>query len=99
MRACVCFVVAYRRALHYKQHSFVVRGRAAGTTVHFRPGTITGGRFEHNCGVERSITYFLEPLLLLAPFGKVDMAATLHGVRACSGVLSVCAHGRGMCCV
>ena len=67
------------------------RLRREGTTVHLRPGTITGGRFEQNCGVERSITYFLEPLLLLAPFGKLDMAATLHGVRpACLARPFVC---------
>jgi RNA 3'-terminal phosphate cyclase-like protein len=39
-----------------------------------------GGRIEHDCGTERSISYFLEPLLVLAPFSKKPFVLTLEGI-------------------
>jgi len=51
-----------------------------GTTLTFVPGILTGGRVEHDCGVERSIGYFLELLLALGPFCKNPLHITLSGV-------------------
>jgi hypothetical protein len=42
------------------------------------PGLITGGGgIIHDCPVTRSVGYFLEPLAMLAPFGKKPLAITL----------------------
>lgn len=52
----------------------------AGTNLLYRPGILEGGTLEHNCSLQRSIGYFLEPLLMLAPFAKRQICITLHGI-------------------
>lgn len=39
-----------------------------GTTLRFKPGYITGGRASHDCGITRSLGWFIEGLLPLALF-------------------------------
>ena len=51
-----------------------------GTSVLCQPGILTGGRIEHDCGVERGLGYFLEVLLALGPFCKNPLHVTLTGV-------------------
>jgi len=52
-----------------------------GTTLRYRPGQIIGGEgLVHNCPPSRGITYFLEGLLLLAPFAKQPVSCRLRGV-------------------
>lgn len=48
----------------------------------FIPGITTnnmGEEFEFDCGRDRAIGYYLEPLLLLSLFGKTDLNVTLLG--------------------
>lgn len=54
----------------------------AGTRVIFKPGIIDcaeGLPVEHNCDLGRSITYYLEIVVILGIFGKTMMNLTLHG--------------------
>uniref|UniRef100_A0A2N9JAZ4 RNA 3'-terminal phosphate cyclase domain-containing protein n=1 Tax=Fagus sylvatica TaxID=28930 RepID=A0A2N9JAZ4_FAGSY len=57
-----------------------------GTKLKYKPGTIEGGRsvaageLMHDCGVTRSISYFLEPLILLALFAKLPVTIILKGI-------------------
>ncbi|CAO3638252.1 unnamed protein product [Cunninghamella echinulata] len=51
-----------------------------GTSILYKPGGISGGRIEHDCGIERSISYFLEPMLALAPFSKKPFVLQLEGI-------------------
>ncbi|CAK9439600.1 uncharacterized protein LODBEIA_P37000 [Lodderomyces beijingensis] len=51
-----------------------------GTTVIYRPGIIVGGKVTHNCPHSKSIGYFLEPLLMLAPFSKHKFSVLLKGL-------------------
>jgi RNA 3'-terminal phosphate cyclase-like protein len=53
---------------------------ATGTALTYQPGLLQGGRIEHGCSNERSIGYYLEVLVCLAPFCKKNVEATLHGV-------------------
>lgn len=53
---------------------------SAGTSLLYSPGILEGGTLEHNCSLQRSIGYFLEPLLMLAPFAKRQMRITLYGI-------------------
>lgn len=55
----------------------------AGTKVKYKPGIIMGGRQHrpHDCGVSRSIGYFLEPLILLGLFAKKPLTITLKGIN------------------
>ena len=52
----------------------------AATKLHYQPGMLNGGEFVHDCDRERSIGYYLELLLCLAPFMKVPLNARLRGV-------------------
>ncbi|XP_076441484.1 RNA 3'-terminal phosphate cyclase-like protein [Babylonia areolata] len=52
----------------------------SGTSLHYRPGLLMGGEMSHECNPERSIGYYLEVLLCLAPFTKHPLNITLTGV-------------------
>lgn len=52
----------------------------AGTKLKYKPGIVMGGRhILHDCGVSRSIGYFLEPLILLGLFAKKPLTIRLKG--------------------
>lgn len=53
-----------------------------GTEIIFRPGSIHGGEVDFDCGLERGIGYFLEPIMVLAPFSKYAFRLTLEGITA-----------------
>lgn len=50
-----------------------------GTEVRLVPGVLTGGTVSHSCDTSRPLSYYLEPLLLLAPFCKKPLYVTLKG--------------------
>ena len=51
-----------------------------GTSLLYHPGLLIGGEIEHECNLQRSIGYFLEVLMCLAPFTKKPIHAVLTGV-------------------
>ncbi|XP_037072764.1 RNA 3'-terminal phosphate cyclase-like protein [Pollicipes pollicipes] len=51
-----------------------------GTSVTYVPGLLAGGQLEHHCSKKRGVGYYLEPVLMLAPFCKKPLHLTLHGV-------------------
>ncbi|NWI30379.1 RCL1 protein, partial [Sula dactylatra] len=51
-----------------------------GTSLYYQPGLLHGGSLEHDCSPSRSIGYYLESLLCLAPFMKHPLKITLRGV-------------------
>mmetsp|Transcript_59119 Transcript_59119/g.129669 ORF Transcript_59119/g.129669 Transcript_59119/m.129669 type:complete len:369 (+) Transcript_59119:58-1164(+) len=52
-----------------------------GTTLKYRPGQIVGGSgLVHSCPPSRSLSYFLEGLLFLAPLAKQPLTVRLKGV-------------------
>lgn len=51
----------------------------AGTRIVFIPGILQGGYIDHNCHLSRGISYYLEPLLALAPFSKERVRCNLYG--------------------
>lgn len=52
-----------------------------GTSLRYKPGFIHGGPgIEHDCGTSRGVGYYLEPLALLALFGRSPLSASLRGV-------------------
>ncbi|KMT09522.1 hypothetical protein BVRB_6g129860 isoform B [Beta vulgaris subsp. vulgaris] len=51
-----------------------------GTKLKYKPGIVMGGKFlEHDCGLSRSIGYFLEVLIVLGLFAKNSLQITLKG--------------------
>ncbi|OTF74233.1 hypothetical protein BLA29_004000 [Euroglyphus maynei] len=51
-----------------------------GTRITYKPGILYGGSVEHWCCLERSIGYYLEVLIPLAPYCKTPIEARLHGI-------------------
>uniref|UniRef100_A0A0K0EU78 RNA 3'-terminal phosphate cyclase-like protein n=1 Tax=Strongyloides venezuelensis TaxID=75913 RepID=A0A0K0EU78_STRVS len=51
-----------------------------GTVIHFQPGVLIGGNVSFDCGTSRCISYFLEVLVVLAPFCKRPINAKLNGI-------------------
>ena len=51
-----------------------------GTMLRYRPGLLTGGSITHDCCLSRSIGWFLEGILPLAPFCKANLALDLSGI-------------------
>ena len=60
-----------------------------GTAILVKPGIISGGSVTHECPTSRSIGYFLEPIIMLAPFSKNLLALTLRGITTDDKDLSV----------
>jgi RNA 3'-terminal phosphate cyclase-like protein len=60
-----------------------------GTSILVKPGIISGGSITHDCPLSRSVGYFLEPLVMLAPFAKKSLQLTLRGVTTDDQDLSV----------
>ncbi|XP_041359240.1 RNA 3'-terminal phosphate cyclase-like protein [Gigantopelta aegis] len=53
-----------------------------GTSLFYQPGLLIGGSVEHDCNPQRSIGYYLEALICLAPFTKKPIQAVLRGVTS-----------------
>src|SRR5579859_1029949 len=79
-------VFDYRFIIHFTLTKF----KYLGTTVLYKPGIITGGKIYHECDTSRAIGYFLEPLVVLAPFGKQIFDLTLTGITNDNIDISVC---------
>jgi RNA 3'-terminal phosphate cyclase-like protein len=51
-----------------------------GTSLYFIPGLLLGGKHVFDCKLERSISYYLEVVLCLAPFSKQPIDITFKGI-------------------
>lgn len=51
-----------------------------GTVLHYIPGLLIGGELEHDCSLQRGIGYYLEVVMILAPFCKHPINIKLRGV-------------------
>ncbi|OCF75925.1 18S rRNA biogenesis protein RCL1 [Kwoniella mangroviensis CBS 8886] len=56
-----------------------------GTSFLFHPGLLHGGNYTHTCHIGRSIGYYLELLIPLAPFCKKPFEINLYGVTGEEG--------------
>ncbi|TMW98179.1 hypothetical protein EJD97_004370 [Solanum chilense] len=73
--------VSFLRLLEKVCDDCVVEINETGTKLKYKPGIIMGGRhFVHDCGISRSISYFLEPLIVLGLFGKKPLTIRLKGI-------------------
>ena len=60
-----------------------------GTQVRFAPGMLNGGSVEFDCGTSRCLSYFLEPLVMIAPFCARMLNIKLRGITNSYMELSV----------
>lgn len=82
--------ISFIRLLDKVTSGAVIQINETGTTLTFKPGLLIGGdRIAHECHPSRSVAYYLEPLLMLAPFCKLALNVTLRGPT--HGESDVCA--------
>lgn len=74
--------ISFVRLLDKLTHGSAVEINETGTTLRYRPGVLVGhagARASHDCHPSRGAAYYLEPLLMLAPFCKRGLNLTLRG--------------------
>ncbi|KAL6075863.1 18S rRNA biogenesis protein RCL1 [Balamuthia mandrillaris] len=74
------YEVSFLKLIENITNGSLIKINVTGTSVTFKPGVLVGGEVSHDCGRERAIGYFLEPLVFLAPFGKKALFARLSGI-------------------
>ncbi|KTG32116.1 hypothetical protein cypCar_00037759 [Cyprinus carpio] len=74
------FEASFIRLLDKVTNGTRIEINQTGTVLFYQPGLLYGGSVEHECNVQRSIGYYLEALLMLAPFMKTPLRAVLKGV-------------------
>ncbi|CAO2818071.1 unnamed protein product [Amaranthus hypochondriacus] len=73
--------VSFLRLIETVCDDCTVEINETGTKLKYKPGIIMGGKhLVHDCGLSRSIGYFLEPLIVLALFGKKPLSIRLKGI-------------------
>lgn len=74
--------VSFVRLLDKLTNGSAIEINETGTTLRYRPGVLVGhtaARGAHECHPSRALSYYLEPLLMLAPFCKRPLDLTLRG--------------------
>jgi RNA 3'-terminal phosphate cyclase-like protein len=74
--------ISFVRLLDKITNGSAVEINETGTTLRFRPGLLVGQaspRMTHDCHPSRPVAYYLEPLLMLAPFCKRPLDIVLRG--------------------
>ncbi|KAI8812422.1 RNA 3'-terminal phosphate cyclase/enolpyruvate transferase [Cladochytrium replicatum] len=74
------YEASFLRLLEKLTNGSVIEISYTGTTVLYRPGVIQGGRIMHAGPISRSVGYFLEAVIALAPFAKTPVSLTFTGV-------------------
>jgi RNA 3'-terminal phosphate cyclase-like protein len=69
--------------------NLIIRAIHAGTAILLKPGIILGGTVQHECSLSRAVGYYLEPVIMLAPFAKKPMHLMLKGITSDEHDLSV----------
>lgn len=75
------FEASFLRLIERITNGSMIKINNTGTMVKYSPGLLAGGdELKHECPVTRSIGYYLEALVALAPFCKNPIAIELTGV-------------------
>ncbi|ETW86070.1 hypothetical protein HETIRDRAFT_122241 [Heterobasidion irregulare TC 32-1] len=74
------YEVSLLRLLEKATNGTIIEISLTGTAILIKPGIITGGPITHECPLSRSIGYFLEPIIMLAPFSKHPFDLILKGI-------------------
>ncbi|KAG6874237.1 hypothetical protein C0995_003783 [Termitomyces sp. Mi166 len=83
------FEVSLLRLLEKVTNGTVIEISVTGTAILLKPGVILGGALTHDCPLSRSIGYYLEPIIMLAPFCKTPLQLILRGITTDENDLSV----------
>ncbi|KAG8217735.1 18S rRNA biogenesis protein [Butyriboletus roseoflavus] len=83
------YEISLLQLLEKATNGTVIEISVTGTAILFKPGIISGGPVTHECPLSRAVGYFLEPLIMLAPFSKKPFQFTLRGITTDDIDLSV----------
>ncbi|KAF9014008.1 RNA 3'-terminal phosphate cyclase/enolpyruvate transferase [Cyathus striatus] len=83
------FEISLLRLIEKVTNGTIIEISVTGTAILVKPGVITGGALTHECPLSRSIGYFLEPIIFLAPFAKKPVNLTIKGITTDESDLSV----------
>ncbi|KAJ7109495.1 RNA 3'-terminal phosphate cyclase/enolpyruvate transferase [Mycena epipterygia] len=83
------FEISLLRLLEKITNGTIIEISVTGTAILLKPGIISGGSLTHDCPLSKSIGYFLEPVVMLAPFAKKPVHLTLRGITTDDQDLSV----------
>ncbi|KAF6763869.1 18S rRNA biogenesis protein [Ephemerocybe angulata] len=83
------FEVSLLRLLEKVTNGTIIEISVTGTAILLKPGIIAGGPITHECPLSRSVGYFMEPIIMLAPFAKKAVNLTLKGITTDEHDLSV----------
>ncbi|KAF9483820.1 18S rRNA biogenesis protein [Pholiota conissans] len=74
------YEISLLRLLEKATNGTIIEISVTGTAILLKPGVILGGTLQHECPLSRAIGYFLEPIIMLAPFAKKPINITLMGI-------------------
>lgn len=81
VRSTADYEISFLRLLDKLTNGSSVEINHSGTALMFKPGLLSVRRkLEHDCGVTRSIGYYLESVIMLAPFAKNAIHLVLKGI-------------------
>lgn len=83
------YEISLLRLMEKITNGSVIEISVTGTAFMLKPGTIVGGSVVHDCPLMRSVGYFLEPAIMLAPFAKKPLHLNLRGITTDDNDLSV----------
>ncbi|KAI5965220.1 uncharacterized protein KGF55_001440 [Candida pseudojiufengensis] len=83
------YEVSFLRLLEAVTNGSHIEISYTGTTIIYRPGIIIGGELTHNCPNSKSVGYFIEPMLMLAPFSKKKFNIIFNGLTNLNGETGV----------
>jgi RNA 3'-terminal phosphate cyclase-like protein len=75
------YEISFLRLLEKITNGMTMVVSPTGTSLKYQPGLLVGGAgLVHDCPMSRSVSYYLEPLALLAPFCKNPISITFSGI-------------------
>ncbi|XP_076174135.1 RNA terminal phosphate cyclase 1 [Ptiloglossa arizonensis] len=74
------YEVSFIRLLDKITNGSRIELNETGTNLYYNPGLLNGGELEHDCSLQRGIGYYLEGIMILAPFCKNSVNAKLKGI-------------------
>ncbi|KAF8743635.1 hypothetical protein AX14_001693 [Amanita brunnescens Koide BX004] len=83
------YEISLLRLLESITNGTVIEISVTGTAILLKPGIISGGPITHECPLSRSVGYFLDPVIMLAPFSKRPVQLTIRGITTDEHDLSV----------
>ena len=74
------FEASFLRLIEKITDGCIIEINETGTSVKLKPGILMGGKITHDCGLSRSIGWFVEGILPLAMFCKNPLQLSLTGI-------------------